>query len=39
MHISFDLFDRDGFIDTLLDWYEERTAHDLPEIEEHAQAA
>jgi hypothetical protein len=39
MHISFDLFDRDGFIDTLLDWYEERTGHDLPEIEEHAQAA
>jgi hypothetical protein len=39
MHISFDLFDRDGFVDTLLDWYEETTGHDLPELEEHAKAA
>lgn len=39
MHISFDLFHRDAFVDALLDWYEQKCGHELPELEEHAQAA
>jgi hypothetical protein len=39
MHISFDLLDRDGFIDALLDWYLEATGQELPDAEEPAQAA
>jgi hypothetical protein len=38
-HISFDLFDRDGFVDALLDWYEHTTGHELPEDDTHEQAA
>ena len=41
MHISFDLVNRDHFVDALLDWYEESTGHDLSELESepHAEAA
>jgi hypothetical protein len=33
MHITFDLFDADGFTDALLDWYASATGHELPEAE------
>ena len=38
MHISFDLFNRDSFVDALLDWYLETTGNEL-EDGEHSQAA
>ncbi|HLB24645.1 MAG TPA: hypothetical protein VJP07_11170 [Dehalococcoidia bacterium] len=33
MHVTFDLFDSDGFTDALLDWYEAATGGELPELE------
>ncbi len=39
MHISLDLFHKDAFVDTLLDWYEESTGHDLSDLESHEEAA
>ncbi len=33
MHITFDLFDADGFTDALLEWYESATGRELPESE------
>ena len=32
MHVSVDLFDSDGFVDALLDRYEEATGHELPDL-------
>ncbi len=39
MHITVDLFDSDGFVDALLDRYEDTQGHDLPDLENHAAAA
>jgi hypothetical protein len=39
MHITIDLFDSDGFVDALLDRYEDAQGHELPELESHDAAA
>jgi len=39
MHITVDVFDSDGFVDALLDRYEDTQGHELPEIASHQAAA